>query len=270
MSDTPPPDASSLDALRREIDAADREIHRLLIHRGEVIEQLIAAKKLSAGGGSAFRPDREASMMRALAERHRGQLPLSAVEHIWREIIGTFTQLQAPFRIVSAKAGDPAMRDLLRYYFGFSAPLAGVDTNRAAVEEVARTGTDLAVVAVDDPLEERWWRGFSLDDGATKGAKVGAYLPFLPLKPGLDLPKVLVIGPADVSSPDDLHLYAVAGEPPAAETGPSGTTLSRDGDLSLVASPLAPAAFVTDFANAAPGVEQPEWLGSFARPLQWP
>lgn len=267
-------DATSLDALRRDIDAADAEMHRLLIHRGEVIERLITAKKLGAAKpgvpGSAFRPDREADMMHRIAARHSGQLPLSIVEHIWREIIGTFTQLQAPYSVHAARAAEPRMRDLLRYYFGFSSPLVAAESNRAAVEAVARSGTDLAVVAVDDPLEERWWSGLAASGNAGSnsgpGAKVIAALPFLPPDTRLDLPRALVIGPADVDAPTDLFLYAVASDADASAkppTGPSDTVLSHGADTTLVASQVTPA----DFAGSHPGAQ---CLGSFAKPPSWP
>ncbi|MCT8972393.1 chorismate mutase [Microbaculum marinisediminis] len=263
MSDTPAQDTVSLDALRRDIDAADEEMHRQLIHRGEVIERLIDAKRLSANGGAAFRPDREAAMMRRIAARHTGSLPLSTVEHIWREIIGTFTQLQAPYRVLAARAADPAMRDLLRYYFGFSSPLVGAASNREAIDTVARTGTDLAVVALDDPLEERWWESLTPSaDAPGFGAKVIAYLPFLPLQSGLDLPRAVVIGPKNVEAPDDLHLYAVD----LADTGSIdglGTILARSAAAALIAAPRDPAGF------GKTTTLQSHWLGCFAKPTDW-
>src|ERR671926_867882 len=76
---------------------------------------------LQAGG--AFRPAREAEMMRRLAARHKGPLPLDTVESIWRVIISTFTYLQAPYRVhADVAAGDPAMRDAARFHFGFTVP----------------------------------------------------------------------------------------------------------------------------------------------------
>src|SRR5919107_4456805 len=90
--------APSLADLRQEIDRIDETMHRLLMERGKIIDRLIAVKKTSESG-SAFRPGREASMMRALAERHEGLLPLDTVESIWRVIIATFTYVQAPYGI---------------------------------------------------------------------------------------------------------------------------------------------------------------------------
>lgn len=103
--------AAGLAALRQNIDRIDEAIHRLLMERGQIIENLIATKARQ-GGGSAFRPGREAEMMRRLVQRHAGLLPLDTVESIWRIIIGTFTFVQANYAIhVDVSAGDAAMRD---------------------------------------------------------------------------------------------------------------------------------------------------------------
>ena len=82
-------------------------------------------------------------MLKRLAERHGGSLPLSTVEHVWREIIGTFTQAQARFKVHAPQASDPAVRDLLRFHFGFSAELVGHDTAEAAIAACAASGTPM-------------------------------------------------------------------------------------------------------------------------------
>ena len=103
MSESPKP---TLADLRVEIDRIDKAMHELLIERGRVIDRLIEIKARQ-GGGSAFRPAREASMMRAIAERHRGLLPFDTVEGIWRIIISTFTYVQAPYSVhVDVSRGD--------------------------------------------------------------------------------------------------------------------------------------------------------------------
>ncbi|HYE85978.1 MAG TPA: chorismate mutase, partial [Vicinamibacterales bacterium] len=67
-------DKPSLADLRKDIDRIDEEMHTLLMQRGEIIDRLIAAKS-SQESGSAFRPAREADMMRRLVKRHKGRLP---------------------------------------------------------------------------------------------------------------------------------------------------------------------------------------------------
>ena len=67
-----PPAPPSLQELRKEIDAIDEQVHRLLMARGDIIDRLIQVKQTQEVG-SAFRPAREASMMRragAASSRH--------------------------------------------------------------------------------------------------------------------------------------------------------------------------------------------------------
>ena len=62
-------------------------------------------------------------MMRALAERHSGLLPLDTVESIWRVIIATFTYVQAPYAVHADISGATRpMRDSARFHFGFTVP----------------------------------------------------------------------------------------------------------------------------------------------------
>src|SRR5262252_8057658 len=128
MPDMPKPSRdrqSTLADLRREIDDIDEAMHGLLMQRGEIIDRLIAVKRTSESG-SAFRPAREAEMMRRLVERHHGILPLDTAESILRVIIATFTYVQAPFRVhADLSTGEAAMRDSARFHFGFTVPFVG-------------------------------------------------------------------------------------------------------------------------------------------------
>src|SRR6202050_5132359 len=65
----------SLTDLRRDIDRIDASMHALLIERGEIIDRLIAVKK-TQDSGSAFRPAREADMMKRLGGGHHRGAPL--------------------------------------------------------------------------------------------------------------------------------------------------------------------------------------------------
>src|ERR1700749_1241072 len=117
-----PPAPPSLEVLRKEIDSIDGEVHRLLMARGDIIDRLIQVKQTQEVG-SAFRPAREADMMRRLVLRHRGILPLDTVESIWRVIIATFTYVQAPFSVhADVSLGESTMRDTARFHFGFTVP----------------------------------------------------------------------------------------------------------------------------------------------------
>jgi len=139
-------EALSLAELRREIDRIDEAMHRLLMERGEIIDRLIATKQTQETG-SAFRPAREADMMRRLVDRHKGILPLDTAESIWRVIISTFTYVQAPFSVhADLSAGDAAMRDSARFHFGFTVPFVPHADAASVVAAVSDSRRDLGLV----------------------------------------------------------------------------------------------------------------------------
>src|SRR5271166_4853279 len=139
MSATGEGDQRALSELRSRIDSIDAEMHLLLMQRGAVIDSLIRIKGTSRPG-AALRPGREADMMRRLVERHDGALPLATVEHIWREIITTFTRMQAPFDVaIDVSVAPDAMRDLARFYFGFSVALEPITGPVAVIAHVGET-----------------------------------------------------------------------------------------------------------------------------------
>src|ERR1051325_4391799 len=141
-----PPAPPSLDVLRKEIDTIDEQVHRLLMARGDIIDRLIQVKQTQEVG-SAFRPAREADMMRRLVQRHKGILPLDTVESIWRVIIATFTYVQSNFSAhADFSAGDALMRDSARFHFGFTVPLVPHMGAAAVVEAVTASKGDLGLV----------------------------------------------------------------------------------------------------------------------------
>jgi chorismate mutase len=168
---SPPP----LAELRAEIDRIDEEMHRLLMQRGEIIGRLIKVKRTEESG-SAFRPAREADMMRRLVERHRGILPLDTAESILRVIIATFTFVQAPFRVhADLSAGEAAMRDTERFHFGFTVPLVPHMGAAGVVAEVGQSRGDLGLVSATATPGSAWWSALEGNDAP----KIIARLPFI-------------------------------------------------------------------------------------------
>jgi chorismate mutase len=207
MQQTPPLDLSRL---RAEIDRIDSAMHRLLMERGEIIDTLIAVKKTSESG-SAFRPGREAAMMRALAERHRGLLPLDTVEGIWRVIISTFTYVQAPYAMhADISGGDAPMRDSARFHFGFTVPYRPHATAAAVIRAVARSRGDLGMFRLDQGAAGgAWWRQL-IGEGAPK---IIARLPFIerPRHPA-GTPVFVVSKPLADAAVRDVVLYVASFE----------------------------------------------------------
>ena len=166
----------SLTELRREIDRIDEMMHGLLMERAEIIDRLISAKQTQESG-SAFRPAREADMMRRLVDRHKGILPLDTVESIWRVIISTFTYVQAPFSVhADLSAGDAAMRDSARFHFGFTVPFVPHMGAASVVAAVSDSKGDLGLVpAFGVAGIGAWWNALEFDTAP----KIIARLPFV-------------------------------------------------------------------------------------------
>src|SRR5256885_7793073 len=162
--------------LRREIDRIDESMHRLLMERGDIIDRLISVKRTQESG-SAFRPAREAEMMRRLVERHHGILPLDTAESIWRVIIATFTFVQSHYSVhADLTAGDAAMRDTARFHFGFTVPFVPHMGAAGVVAAVAGSRGDLGLVPAFAAVGAgAWWTALEFDTAP----KIIARLPFV-------------------------------------------------------------------------------------------
>jgi chorismate mutase len=170
------PTQPSLADIRAEIDRLDAAMHGLLMERSKVIERLITVKK-TAASGSAFRPAREAEVLRKLVERHHGLLPLDTVESIWRVIISTFTYVQAPHSVHADITGDAAaMRDSARFHFGFTVPFITHESAARVIQAVDQSKGDLGMFRLDQSADAGpWWR---MLEGA-ESPKIIARLPFV-------------------------------------------------------------------------------------------
>jgi chorismate mutase len=200
----------ALAELRARIDRIDETMHRLLLDRSEVIDALIRTKGTSLPG-AAFRPGREADMMRRIVARHQGALPLATVEHIWREIITTFTWMQAPFALaIDGGAPQDAMRDLARFYFGFTVTITTAKDAQGVIERIAASGADLGLVALDQPAGAGlWWRGL----GGDGRPRIMSLLPYIrAAQRPADLPAFVVSPPLSDPAPGELNVYAATGK----------------------------------------------------------
>lgn len=216
MSDPPPRD--SLADLRAEIDRIDAGLHRLLMERGEIIHRLIEAKARQ-GGGSAFRPGREADMMRNLVLRHEGLLPLDTVEGIWRIIISTFTFIQSKYAVhADVSGGDGPMRDCCRFHFGFTVPYIPHRSAAEVIAAVARSAGDLGIIPVKAHAKAgAWWQGLT----APEAPKIIARLPFVerPDHPA-GSPVFVLAKPLAEAAARDVVLHSVSFRQCSQETRP--------------------------------------------------
>lgn len=167
---------SDLADLRRHIDEIDDRMHDLLIARAAVVTQVAASKK--DRDVAFYQPGREAQILRRLAARHHGVLPVATVLRIWREMLAATVRIETPFAVaVFAPAETAGFWDLARDHYGSLAPMAACRSLGEVIRAV--TEGDAAIGILPMPREgdpDPWWRHLVLHGG--KVPRVVARLPF--------------------------------------------------------------------------------------------
>ena len=102
-------DERSLDQVRVDIDAIDREIQGLISRRAKCAQRVADIKLADvqaareAGAEQAevvyYRPEREAQVLQRIIERNEGPLEGETVAHIFREIMSACLAQQEPLKV---------------------------------------------------------------------------------------------------------------------------------------------------------------------------
>jgi len=151
MTDDPKPTAPDLVALRRQIDAVDRELLTLLNRRAGMALAVGALKKRE--GSAVFRPEREAQVIDGLKAANPGPLPTDSVAPIWREIMSACRALETPTRVAYLGPAGTFSEQAALAYFGSSivrVPCASIDD---VFRSAAGGAADFGVVPVENSTE---------------------------------------------------------------------------------------------------------------------
>jgi chorismate mutase/prephenate dehydratase len=141
-----------LAALRGELDRIDNKIHDLLMERAGVVEYVARS-----GKPAAFRPGREASIIRRLLRRHKGALPLVSIARIWRELLAGTTAMQGGFSLATFETDQgAAVTQLAREHFGALTPLRSYPSAGQALMDVSQGGSSVAVLPYPSE-DDNWW-----------------------------------------------------------------------------------------------------------------
>lgn len=190
-----PPDQDDwpggLPALREALDRIDVGLHDLLMERARLVEAVSRT-----GKRAAWRPGREAAIIRRLLDRHQGHLPPQAVFRIWRELLAGTTAMQGGFQVAVCERDPTAgYTQLAREHFGALTPL---HTHGGPAQAIGEVGSGIATVAVlPMPSEtELWWT--ALLHREDPRIHVAARLPFwaAPRPEGSPAVQALVVSPA--------------------------------------------------------------------------
>lgn len=146
-------EGSRLQALRRQIDAIDRELQRLLNERARCALDVAEVKREADGERPRFyRPEREAQVLRRVKEQNRGPLPDDSLARLFREIISCCMALEQTLTVThTGGEGGPARAAALKH-FGHAVRTTGCADAGAVCRSVAEGRADYGVLALGELL----------------------------------------------------------------------------------------------------------------------
>ena len=134
--------------LRNKIDHLDEEILARLAERARCAKRIGEVKR-----GNLYRPEREAQVLRRLAEANPGPLPDQSVQRIFREIMSACLALEHPLKVAYLGPAGTFSESAARKHFGSSPALVPTAAIDDVFREVEAGNADYGVVPVENSTE---------------------------------------------------------------------------------------------------------------------
>src|SRR3954469_13356279 len=143
------PMADDIDKLRGDIDRVDDELLILLNKRAALASRIGSLKK----GAPAYRPEREAQILRRMAQANPGPLAAERVTTVFREVISACRGLEEAIRVTYLGPEGTFSEQAVRQHFGGAVdalPTASVDE---AFRQCEAGAVQFTVVPVENSTE---------------------------------------------------------------------------------------------------------------------
>lgn len=222
-----------IEDIRRDIDAVDQELLRLIAKRLDLAGEVRRAKS----GSQVWRPSREASLLRRLAEVAPDTSP-KLLSAIWAELVSASLVSQGPIRLHVSLEGDAvSVSKLVRDRFGDAIPISSYPTASAALAACAGVPEAVAIVTAPGGMNT-WWTALHTG-GALSHLHILSGLPRVGAR---DWPAAVAVSAAAIEpSGQDTTLISVSPgqsgiktpEKVAASAGVSMSLRARHGHLDL-------------------------------------
>ena len=139
---------SGIESIRKRIDALDRRLVKLLSARARLAQRIGRLKE-----GAAYRPEREAQVLRGILAENRGPLPDGALARLFTEIMSACRSLEDSLR--AAYLGPPGTfsQEAAVKHFGGLAALAPCGSIDEVFRQVETGAAGYGVVPVENSTE---------------------------------------------------------------------------------------------------------------------
>jgi chorismate mutase/prephenate dehydratase len=141
-------DGADLTSHRAAIDALDRELLRLLSERARHAQAIGALKN-----GPAYRPEREAQVLRHVQQNNPGPLPDAAVGRVFREIMSACLALEQKLSVAYLGPPGTYSHGAVTRHFGDAVRAEPFDSIDAVFRAAEAGRTDYAIVPVENSTE---------------------------------------------------------------------------------------------------------------------
>ncbi len=141
----------TLDQLRTEIDAVDRELLAALNKRAQLAGEVGEIKRVE--GSAVYRPEREAQVIAGLQKINGGPLKAESISHIWREVMSACRSLEAAQRVAVLGPAGTFCEQAALEFFGSSVELIYCANFDQVFQATAAGSAHFGVVGVENSTE---------------------------------------------------------------------------------------------------------------------
>ncbi|AQA19444.1 chorismate mutase [Halioglobus japonicus] len=156
-------DNRTLDEVRVDIDAIDREIQQLISRRAKCAQRVADIKLAEvqaaqeAGDAEAevvyYRPEREAQVLQRIIDREQGPLAGETVAHIFREVMSACLALEKPLQVAYLGPEGTFTQAAAIKHFGHAAVCVPQGTIASVFAQVESGECNYGVVPVENSTE---------------------------------------------------------------------------------------------------------------------
>ncbi|HKB82662.1 MAG TPA: prephenate dehydratase [Burkholderiales bacterium] len=139
----------NLKQLRARIDALDLDILRLVSERASAAHAIGKLK----GDGTVYRPEREAQVLRRLAQNNPGPLPDTVVMHLFTEVISACRALEDAFSVASLGPRGTFSEEAAIKHFGSQAPVVLCNSIDEVFRSVESDSVGYGMVPLENSTE---------------------------------------------------------------------------------------------------------------------
>jgi chorismate mutase/prephenate dehydratase len=136
-----------IEGKRRQIDAIDREILRLLGERLDVARHI--GKEKRARGADSYDPVREREVLDGILRQAGGHFPVEGLRAIYQQIISASRSLESDLPVLYLGSPGSLTHHAARTRFGEAARLSACDGPERIFEQIERGAVEYAVLTLE-------------------------------------------------------------------------------------------------------------------------